>query len=161
MREAHAQPRCYNLLMVEGQSKKRENIDLNPATMEMNNFFMLMPGGEYRRLLSKRLPRENDEEYNRYTERRKKQVEAIDKLLREEFPNLEADKICPRMLQNGRRWGKLWNESMEKDVLPERLREINEEMNKIRQQDLLEKEKLRPLFIRLVEIGFAPIDLIR
>lgn len=101
----------------------------------MNNFYAWLPGGYKREYY------EDDENHARV-------IDAMDKLLAEEFTDLEVEKILHVMLKTY-------------TTVMVTVREGRNEEEHLSLDEKLaiahrEEEKLRPLFNRLVELGFDP-----
>ena len=107
----------------------------------MNNFYMLMPGGYYRQLVE-----DCDDEEIRL-------IAAIDDLLASEFAGLDVVAVMNNIVRVHR----MIISAAETGTLNDQLKVVEETIDYITG----EKEKLRPLFNRLVERGFDPVFLAR
>ncbi len=93
----------------------------------MNNFYAYLPGGWLR-------------EYYDESPEKHKLMDAIDQLLKDEFPQINGREIASIMIEINRSIIQALNK--------------NESSTELKKQFKEAEEKLRPLFNRLLEMGF-------
>lgn len=109
---------------------------IKPPLME--NFYSYLPGGRFRALDTDKYPE------------KQKLMQTIDELLRDEFPEINGSEIANRIFEiSGLIIKSLNNKGPreERQLLSAEIREVS--------------ERLRPLFNRLLEMGFDIEELIR
>lgn len=98
------------------------------ALPSMNNFYAYLPGGWLR-------------PYSDDSSEKRKLMDAIDQLLKDEFPQINGSEIAGKITETNRLVIGALNR---KESPAELVRQMNET-----------SEKLRPLFNRLIEMGFS------
>jgi hypothetical protein len=106
-------------------------------TANMNNFYLNLPGGGYRALEAHSNPE------------RKKIMDAIDQLLKTEFLHLDIQAICLAIDETGHTMADALNRKLPPDEYRKIIQHAIETSAEAR-------EKIRPLFNRMVELGFDP-----
>jgi len=112
----------------------------------LNNFYCFLPGGPYRSF------------YDSSPEKAKI-IDAIDELLKSEFSNLDTQSIIDGQYEAGEILAELSDfdrpkSDEQRKVLMDRLKELEATAKE-------SDDKLRPLFDRLVEMGFNAVELTR
>ena len=110
----------------------------------MNNFFCYLPGGSYRGYYG------NDEE-------KTKIMDAFDKLVAEEFTDLELNQIVADKTKARELSSQVYSRPFDAELLPE----VEEQriMDEARALSKSVDDRIRPIFNRLIELGFKAYKL--
>ena len=111
----------------------------------MNNFYCYLPGGPYRRY------------YGGDDEEKTKIMDAFDKLVAEEFTDIELNQIVADKTKARELSSQVYGRPFDADLLPE----VEEQriMDEARALSKSVYDRIRPIFNRLIELGFKAYKL--
>ncbi len=145
--------------MVEETEEAEKLVQTDPATMSMGNFYTNMPGGvlrtDYESVIQKKPHLINRPRFKEAS----LLFDEIDRLLETEFPDLDAKQIASNIGKLQGSAFKIRGELMRGGLPEDRIEHLIQQRAKLHEQSRKEYEKLRPLFLRLVDRGHNPNNL--